>query len=492
MLKRKWRNERMKKIGIIGLACLTAGIGLAGCAGSNSQPETTTTAETTTAAETTTTTAETTTTTQETTTTAEAPVYDNDNPPAAYKEVVDKLYKNIKNQRESNEAYGGGYVLGNSGHSGDEVVSYSVHDLNNDDIPELFIISENSNYIYEIYTLSVDKAILLGGGGYRAYMWIDEDGYVCQNLNGGARSNHLSKRSIPKNGTELALIELVEEEWGDCNKTTPAEGYDPVTAPDKLYTETITQEEFDAYNSSFHNYNKEFPFPSVPLRAFDTDSGIVAASDSAEDDVFMDYLRQYYNTHDTSAGTPSPDEYGHYTKYAIADFDADGENELAVQYDGLMGGEYPISNLFIYKQNNCNFDDFETLYASIGYKKFSEVTFLDNGVVYSAISDDIKKYYPNTEYLENKQYQILSNKMYEKLNYSLDNLRTSYGNNVDHSLILQYKKENNIITKSLGAQEELFSVEKTQEQYEADMAIINGGKELDFQIKDFTAENIGL
>jgi len=72
----------MKKAIIIGVACLTAGIGLAGCAGSNEQPtEATTTAETTTveetttttAAETTTTTQETTTTTQETTTTTEAP-----------------------------------------------------------------------------------------------------------------------------------------------------------------------------------------------------------------------------------------------------------------------------------------------------------------------------------------------------------------------------------------------------------------------------------
>ena len=62
----------MKKSIIIGVACLTAGIGLAGCAGSNEQPtEATTTAETTTVAETTTTVAETTTTTQETTTTTQ-------------------------------------------------------------------------------------------------------------------------------------------------------------------------------------------------------------------------------------------------------------------------------------------------------------------------------------------------------------------------------------------------------------------------------------
>ena len=68
-----------KRVIAIGLACLTAGIGLAGCAGSNPQPETTTTETTTveemttTTAETTTTTQETTTTTQETTTTTEAP-----------------------------------------------------------------------------------------------------------------------------------------------------------------------------------------------------------------------------------------------------------------------------------------------------------------------------------------------------------------------------------------------------------------------------------
>ena len=483
----------MKKKIVIGLACLTAGIGLAGCAGSNEQPtEATTTAETTTVAETTTTTAETTTTTQETTTTAEAPVYDNDNPPAAYKKIITKHYNWINSTENPNSAKS--FIFGGESKPRSEtVISYCVQDINADAIPELMITNDNNNNIYEVYTLNGDEAVLLIDGGYRSGLWIDEDNDICQQLSGGAESYIYSKYRLEKGASALSLVESATVDWGTFNKTTPAEGYDPVNAPDNTKTVDITEEEFKVYNDRI--YNKAYdilPFKTTPLRSFDTDSGIVAASDSAEDDVFMDYLRQYYNTHDTSAGTPSPDEYGHYTKYAIADFDADGENELAVQYDGLMGGEYPISNLFIYKQNNCNFDDFETLYASIGYKKFSEVTFLDNGVVYSAISDDIKKYYPNTEYLGNKQYQILSNKMYEKLNYSLDNLRTSYGNNVDHSLILQYKKENNIITKSLGAQEELFSVEKTQEQYEADMAILNSGKELDFQVKDFTAENIGL
>ena len=472
----------MKKIGIIGLACLTAGIGLAGCAGSNPQPETTTT-ETTTVEETTTTTAETTTTTQETTTTAEVPVYDNDNLPTAYKEVIDKLYQDIKNQRESNEAYGGGYVLGNSGHSGDEVVSYSVHDLNNDDIPELFIISENSNYIYEIYTLSVDKAILLGGGGYRAYMWIDEDGYVCQNLNGGAHSNHLSKRSLPKNGTALALIELVEEEWGDCNKTTPAEGYDPVTAPDKLHTETITQEEFDAYNSSFHNYNQEFPFPSVPLRSFDTDSGIVAASDSAEDDQIMENLRAFYKSHEIVDGVPARENNLKYAKYAIADFDGDGQNEVMVETSFIYVDNNIAHELYMYDH-----DQELGLMAErvLPFQSFSNQTFLDNGVSNRGVNGDND--YAN-DAIDKKVYFILSDKVLEQLNYNLNNFYE--GSNM---FLLYYYENNGKILKTLGGGQEAYfePKEKTQAEYEADMAILNSGKELDFQVKDFTAENIGL
>ena len=83
----------------------------------------------------------------------------------------------------------------------------------------------------------------------------------------------------------------------------------------------------------------------------------------------------------------------------------------------------------------------------------------------------------------------MSDKVLEKLNYNLNNFY-----DYDSTFILSYSNHDGRIMKSLGSGQDIYfdPVEKTQAEYEADMAILNGGKELDFQVKDFTAENIGL
>ena len=82
---------------------------------------------------------------------------------------------------------------------------------------------------------------------------------------------------------------------------------------------------------------------------------------------------------------------------------------------------------------------------------------------------------------------MLDSGLYEKLNYSRDNVGDGKG------LYLLYFTEGGSIIKQLGTvQDMLFRVEKTQEQYEADKAILNSGNVIYVQIKDFTAANIGL
>ena len=274
----------MKKIGIIGLACLTAGIGLAGCAGSNEQPtEATTTAETTTAAETTTTTAETTTTTQETTTTAE---------------------------------------------------------------------------------------------------------------------------------------------------------------------ETTTTTEAPTTTAKAH----------------------------PEDDQIMENLRAFYKSHEIVDGVPTENDVK-YAKYAIADFDGDGQNEVMIEMEFDLYDDIN-HNLYMYNHDDdINDEPNRVIYYTI----FENVTFCDNGVAYSKHRRD--------QSIDGKEYFILSDKILESLNYNLNNFHE-----LDAEFILDYFYDEGRIMKHLHTCQDYYfnPVEKTQEQYESDMTIINGGKELDFQIKDFTAENIGL
>ena len=211
-----------------------------------------------------------------------------------------------------------------------------------------------------------------------------------------------------------------------------------------------------------------------------------------EDDRIMEYLRSYYRSHDTSSGVPHGDDYGHYVRYAIADFNADGKNELAVEYK-TDSSDYNVTNIFICPVEKIDFDNFKTIDKSIGYNTLSNVKFLDNGVAYHSISQTEIDFYPDRDYLDAKEFFILSNDVLQKLNYNLDNLR-DYEGNLHHSFIIEYYKENDSIYKMLDSGQEAFfePVIKTQEQYNADKALLDSGNVLNIEVKDFTAENIGL
>ena len=271
---------RKKILIITGMAVVA--VAFAGCSASGSDNETGTTATTTATTTVSETTIVTETTSTETTTTetkdtetsadsgslskAETPKYNNDNPPEAYKEIITKHYHEMKNQCGDSPA--ASFPFAGDSHKCYSL-SYSVNDLNEDGTPELMIISRNENDVFELYTLSGEEAVSLESGGYRASMWIDEDRDVCQYLSGGAATSIYIKSSLPKNATKLALVISASQNWGDCDKTIPAEGYDPVNAPDNTYTEVIAQEEFDKFSDRFYEMDRSFPFEAVPLKSFD-------------------------------------------------------------------------------------------------------------------------------------------------------------------------------------------------------------------------------
>ena len=169
---------KKRSIGIIGLACLTAGIGLAGCAGSNEQPtEVTTTAESTTVAETTTTTAETTTTTQETTTTTEAPTttakaHPEDDVFIAY---LQKIYSNADDYVQGCPIY-----IGEGMEKEWESISlyskYAITDFDNDGRDELLL----RNYDNNGFGTRSDYVFETGYGIFEMYE-VNETGEVIMN-----------------------------------------------------------------------------------------------------------------------------------------------------------------------------------------------------------------------------------------------------------------------------------------------------------------------
>ena len=492
----------MKKAIIIGVACLTAGIGLAGCGASSTTTETATTETMTTAesttAETTTTTIDTTTAEPTTTTsvsTTEAPVvYDNNNPPEAYKKIISERYNEFKgvcsdgtNDQTNGVALGSSFI-----HCGSEI-SYCIHDINDDEIPELMLLSDE--YIHELYTLHDGNAVMLWEGGYRSSLWIDEERTICQFGSGGAAVHGYEKNYLPKNGAALALIFRVEEDWGDYSKITPADDYDPFIAPDKIITEKITSEEYEKYINQFDEKNSTFPYEATFLKDFSNNVASGTYNDST-DVTPVKLAQDLYNRCrivDGVAYDPE-DDRDIYTKYAIADFDADGLNEIAIEVKHTGHNKYYGSadwtDIIIYK----NAINRENEYKKIWYGSFDNTTFYDNGVAeYYNTDESLANNYllfvsENGEIIDNRRFVILNDEMYGKLNYSMDNVKDEY------TPVLTYFKDGGVIHKGFGGivNGPSLDVIKTQKDYDKDMAVLRSGNTMKIQIKNFTAENLGL
>ena len=205
-----------------------------------------------------------------------------------------------------------------------------------------------------------------------------------------------------------------------------------------------------------------------------------------EDDQIMEQLRAFYKSHEIVDGVPAETAYGEtiqYVKYAIADFDGDGENEVAIEdYCDSKTRGFEFSDVSFYKGGISD----DNIIQWFRGGKISDNTYLDNGI----------SYYPDLNKLNEGRanaivkgiYYLINKNYYEKLNYSKENLGSSTS-----SYVVTYVVTDGVIHKNLGTQgDTIFDAEKTQAEFESDMAILNSGNVMNIEIKDFTAENIGL
>ena len=173
--------------------------------------------------------------------------------------------------------------------------------------------------------------------------------------------------------------------------------------------------------------------------------------------------------------------------FAVDDFDGDGENELIIEGHVKSNSGYDDCNLILKEKDDLYGNLLEDVV--IENKSFSDVTFRDNGVA-SAANNGRNTSFP---LIDNTEYHILNKNILSKLNYNMSNSDANY----DWSsalYVLHYYMEDGQIKKLLGSGHEAYFEPKlkTEAEYEQDKALLNGGDVIKADVKDFTAENIGL
>ena len=123
-------------------------------------------------------------------------------------------------------------------------LGYALRDINNDGIPELFIISEEYS-IHAIYSLYEGAPVLIGGFWPRHSCAVDDTGILYIWSSGGAGDWNISSNLFVPGNAELQLIEMVGVESFDeqTNEVLPSLRYYRVVDGNKT---TISQEEFES------------------------------------------------------------------------------------------------------------------------------------------------------------------------------------------------------------------------------------------------------
>ena len=96
---------------------------------------------------------------------------------------------------------------------GDSNIGYALHDINNDGVPELFILSDDFYDIYAIYTLNGGVPVLLGAYWSRNHCAIDKDGIVYVNESNGASDSNYASYMLDPDSRELILIEALDHAY---------------------------------------------------------------------------------------------------------------------------------------------------------------------------------------------------------------------------------------------------------------------------------------
>ena len=92
--------------------------------------------------------------------------------------------------------------------SSDKLLGYAIHDINNDGIPELFILSDDY-FIYAIYSIYNDTLVLVGGFWERKDCVIDENGIIYVFETWGFQDGYTASYLLSPDNAELQLIEMV-------------------------------------------------------------------------------------------------------------------------------------------------------------------------------------------------------------------------------------------------------------------------------------------
>ena len=212
-----------------------------------------------------------------------------------------------------------------------------------------------------------------------------------------------------------------------------------------------------------------------------TEAPATTAKSDPEDEKILEQLKAFYDSHEKINGVPAENGKDTYSKFAIADFDADGKKEIMVEYNYYpeIGGESQDS-LIMYEADEFSRDSYS---AVAPYTDFSKITFLDNGVAYEVNEN------AELRFDDNKTYYLFSREWLAKLNYNMD-----YAHHQSKYFILDYYKNDGKIMKSLhSANDAIFDPkEKTQAEYDNEKQMLNSGKVMDIDVKDFTAENLGI
>ena len=172
---------------------------------------------------------------------------------------IPKAYE-LKNSFEPLEFASSGINLG-----------YSLRDLNNDGIPELFIISEDYS-IHAIFSLLDDGPVLLGGYWSRNLCEVDEAGTFYNSGSGGASDSSSASYSYV-GGHELRLTRMVGMETFDENagKSLPEPRYYRIESGVKTIIDEKEAEAdplwggvFPKKNALNLNFTPLFSIPPVP------------------------------------------------------------------------------------------------------------------------------------------------------------------------------------------------------------------------------------
>lgn len=246
-------------------------------------------------------------------------------------------------------------------------------------------------------------------------------------------------------------------------------------------------------------------------------------NDRPEDKAFVDYLCDIYQKNDIVNGFPVETDvseyYGSWTsykKYAIADFDGDGRDELLLQKygpynggffsldeEGMTDAIYPYFDMYELDESGKVADRDTEPYKTHGdlwlmylprYFRIenSGFHFYDNAVFrYHACDDDGN---------ETDGYYIFDDDIYRQLGVLGHKLYTDYDYDYDYSLgedsvgsaiCYTFEKDGTIVRK-VGSHQDAAIDRISKEDYDAEVNVLRGGKELDTAFKDMNAENLGL